>query len=813
MKIKNCNKYFAKLLGYQKNDIVNCSLEKIFQRKSLKFYFRKLTYGSPEKMERLSLVFRKRNGMRKVFSVEVKNYHVSTETSYLILKVNIKKQGLIKAELLVNPEGKIIYFGEFVGLISGFGTPRLKKKYGISMIEDFSKDLKDFRGFEEVSFFESSTIKINITERELRYFVFKLDCCFLFCIQIWREQIDPYFDLKSNKVKTLSIKKTIRVDQPESGEEFQFQVTRNLEYEGKFRQRDKPQSFTLYKNLRVTSGRKNLRCSTTIIDKIIERTLLEKVMSEDKIDYADGIITKRLTNGYLREVDDSIESFEGTEESEKRKVQEHARRISVFASSKLIQKSILGKIKKQISIDRQEIEKQKFEYKMKKFTKSQKMPYTLKSFLYATTFVMLTMISLKQFKFTRILEVMSQIKLHQQIDYEKNLEYIYLINTANRFYNIALLQRNFEVAYGFSKEFNYSQYLDNMVINLEDWLEDYERIHRKSFQIYSKMLNSEGLIDIYGKRSIVLKIGRVTRVMSMNEASKTFASVGFKGLFRGPERMGFRQQDTKFVVQNGLNSILIGTERVTREIEKSREMLLTWIEDFNGLTFVSSLTLNLVPILLLSFMIYRIVKYKEKTIQLFYGFSDDKVREMVRKTSNFVSLMQDIFVDESNDILPNESFLAKAKQKKVEFGFSSKNNFITLRKKKKIKGSLFSIWSCPILVVVTLFTANFSNSLVHNSDQRLNLITSVEVSDTIQKIGDCWSSYGILISGLTMAMVNNNETIEDSSALELINRQVGRVEHDQEELFLVISFLIFLKNFYREFGFTGMKIQPSIATM
>lgn len=706
LRVKSCNKQFASLLSYLKLDLIGRKFKTIVNLISLSFFQRKILnmkkgFGFEE---RALLTFKNHNGYLRVFNSKISLLLGQRGEKLLVIQIEMKIKPWLEALLLVNSTGRI--FGQNEGVVNIFGLDNLNlKKNKIWFLKQISEDFErikfkvDHKGvrFPFKQPVSGRIVILNVT-------VMKTSDCpelFLVCFRNNQDLRNSVLS-KTMKEKTKSKSKTFSkifqdfdnsfyINQKETEKSFMFYIDHDLNINGCFFKESKKNSFqTEEMILNALSPVSKHRSRSTIV--------------KPKIDYGEGIKTRRLVNGNIQDIDfmyieENLEDMKFDEEEEK--------------EMELTQKNI----------------DKKFEILFKK--------KTFKTEIMDKETVLKNLKTLQRFNFLFL--ILSLILIFANFFSSRNaitnLEMYLKTNIYSPMrnqYSKMIFQRIFDISLANTNMMKHSDnfYTKNEFIqfNKKKFKEDIETMNFYSvntMKLYEMTDAADEILEFYNKDLLDINFNGSIKKFSLLEYFELIKVTCSKIENVGVEKIDFKDENYKFFEKNFLDTIKVVAMQVVSFATQKKDEFLEGFLKMEKMIWYIFLSKTILGIFLFIFFYWKITKHEEKMIK-FQCLVDEKVViSKIKKCDNFLKMIQ------IEAIMPRD-FLGSTILNEFDYlahmNTSEENKFngkLFFSKKKKVSGSLASILNNFNFIILIFLLSSY---LFFVQDQKFNEESAFELS-------------------------------------------------------------------------------------
>ena len=715
------------------------------------------------------------------FSVELRILEVTEVEKYVLLKIIPNLEGLPKARIMVDKKFNIINNNAQVVNVLGINeTTSLKKAAGDNLfgvvpevskiLEEYTENLHDLLKAKPIKFFSRVQLcykyKSNcaITKKTEFYLkVMRLDDSGFFLITIWRPYYPQLGDQdQHNLSKILGQSKEKEKQKLEKKiDNFEFSITKSLKFLGKFEMINPPKMLSIPpkigfgKNSRMsknhTKPEQNSKQEEVI--NFLRNSVRNKAMrsnSQLKIDYGEGIRTKRLQDGMIRDIyeneeDGSSDSGffhknaknhrksifrkndkkkERAKKRIKKMVQKNNKKSDRLASRKQLDDKIIGKRDSLQSIE---------------LFKSSVLVYGTLCFVLSVWFTLEDRVMLRGIDSLENLErslASSAISLQEA---EFRIRQLSLLNSG-----INLLRntpRSSKIGQLKLEAFEYLSLLGNKINELHTQLESF--IPPSSEFELLKQERSLPVVEIItrDKRINYTYSNAIYKICSLMQSMAGEKNVSL---------VNFENSDVGFVLENLRKSIHKHITRVLGTCAKIRENISESskqkVQERSNLLLV----IGLILVIIGYFSIYCSYSSKEEVVETFYDFRDDYMRSIIKNSADFIEFINSeestIISDQVGQIGANRAALEapgvaevdpnteegrKIDQNESLGSFASiggtlhhTSDYINLKKRKK-KGSLIRVCSFWQLAFLSFFGLSYFGCLYRfiQQDRIINIGT------------------------------------------------------------------------------------------
>ena len=752
------------------------------------------------------IAFKLSFGSLEFFSAELKLIQMNEMEKYLVLKLMPNQDGIDQARMMVDKKMMIHGQNSKVVSVLGLPHLRIRDNKtgskrrvdelipGIRKVKEFKNGIESAIGLKLNQFstqvrLNGGNSKKNNKSIQLRAKVDQLDDSDLLLIRLWKVKKELVgaastmmsLSIPSPRVSTKHLRKNLKKRHSKGGESnlalhntfslkpqninthlrFEFRVDKTLHFTGSLI--ETPKIFGYEAQLRPVSSKSLLTVSdfkSNIIPvdesmdpgetpaeifESMRKTLLLKNSSLDidnQINYGEGIRTKRLIDGDLRDVYEDEDSMMDSEDEEDSAYQ--------AAGSLFKNRYDLNKRKEKRNKDKSrqilsKNQKEKVAWKMQgKLTESvryrnneeKKVIRSITCFQIISIFWTIITIILLLFysNVDRIqCEGFSQlVKIERNIIFTSNgLQDVYYILT-----DICLLNEGINILYDTEyrnkmeqKKAESKEYLDELAKKIEE-------VNNGLESLKPVLPEFNQLMDARRGENVIIKTGQDTRNFTYIQASRHVLSNTHIISKMKLEDINFSNRAvefTRFNINEDLYTrsveIVFMTSRIRRNIEEA-------INLDNKTRIYVFLYLNIAIWMIGYCLIYCANLKREEAVETFYGFNDEYLKVLTKRSEKFVDFLQNEEAKIEDDAGGHiEDFEMTGVDNDSEFthhGFSQgkgnhlfekrrlkqtdKGDFLNLKKRKK-KGTLAPLISAWQVFWLTLMSLALLASYLRNKSQ------------------------------------------------------------------------------------------------
>ena len=536
---------------------------------------------------------------------------------------------------------------------------------------------------------------------------------------------------------------------------FEFKLTRKLEFLGNFVQsggkessptNDQPNRGPSFKNLSAAENKANKPSEppkkagsySSGVVKAIRRALRfqkSNTMLDENQNYGEGIRTMRLVNGDLREVydDDDEDSLMGMENSDLNSSNTGAG--GLFRNSHEL-KQLEKSGKSSSTYRRDSLSRRSRRQKISQ--EGEKVITSIQWFKLASIFWTLASTVLI---FIYFFDDRKQLKgINDLISIERNtlfhsnnLQEIYYITT-----ELCLLNSGINILYDTEYADQTEQKKTELMEHLRMWTKRLESVNNQFERIKLTLPEFTEIVDARLAEVVTIKTGQDLRNFTYSQAIRqVISNIHIMAEMR-KEEIKFGNKAVDFTRFNLIQGIYSRTYYIILLINRLRDQITESLTSSNLYRLNIALYLNIGLGLIGYLAIYCANIKKEEAVETFYGFSDEYIQSMEKRSERFVEFIQNeeakvghepgdnleeiamIRGDSDSEGTKNLDFTKNAKNRNFEnlniLRKDSKNNFLKLKKRKK-KGSLVPIISCWQFIWLGILSLNVLFSWVRLNSQ------------------------------------------------------------------------------------------------
>lgn len=696
IKIKNCNKEFAKILMKEKKYLVGENFENFVGKFTKKFYLDLMKQkGLYQHGKRFTLSFKISKKIFKIIGVEIRVLRKIDE-SYAILKVNSRSHFKPQGDILTDLSGKI--YGVSFTCMSIFGWKNLSNLDCLKHLKNISKKFENFNFSENSNFIElSKKVKLRADLRDMSDSNLKW-------IKITR-YYNGFFKTATKLKKTMSEFKNsdIRLwekmlkhykDFSVTGNNcFEFCINEKIEIEGK----SKRFSLDYFSRLR---DKKIELIKEKVKMKKFSREILKASYNTCKIpkyDYGEGIKVKRLVNGYIRDIADFSKNDDFSDLSHPDIGETESTGKSIFAKSTTNKEIKSGSEKKLKKL------KKIFQKKFLKYSKTQKLLISL-----AITFSLLTITHQIYVNQNNKLSF-NRVKLLNEISNTAGIRNAAVMGISLKLQDLMLANQGFDFTTIYDKNWSMEEYKKECMNYIEFYYKDYVKYQNKLVGLYRSFHNPKTIQELeWGKYTeLILKEEKKNYVFW--DSQNILYAMTAKVLEYKPEEITRENEDVKFLFQNILKVFLVRFPKANAVRFVEIDTLLEEMIKFYHLNFFI-LSARKILLLVFSFIITKLVyREVEKQVKIFLGFDSRYLTRMLKLNINFLKKMEKCLYDDEEQFFDD---LDEKNRRKNRNDSRDKENEseIDLRRKKRSKGTIVPFVGFIFFLFLLFIIINFYSS-------------------------------------------------------------------------------------------------------
>ena len=526
---------------------------------------------------------------------------------------------------------------------------------------------------------------------------------------------------------------------------------------------------------------------------LLARSMKKKGVTEDgKSNYAQGIRTKRLFNGYVRDIndldDDEQDDLSGDED------------LRFGGGGK--KKNMFGKEIEQSNSNfhfKNRIERMRYKQNLENILsdRSKVIPsvriYKVMSLLIGVLCAVFYFYVFS-IKSQDLEEGGALLKLDRQATLRSSL----LQTIFGRVTDLALLNQGVNLLRGSQPE-KFEEYKLESYEWLQIRMEQLRENHLMIEEETPKISLAQKIKSINNKAFINITTGTESKNWTFNQATQKVLSMTQNIVQKDIKDVKFGDSDVEFVVRNVINYIHTAVIQITDIIRTTRAEIkerqpLNYQENSRRMMIGS-----LIILIIICPVIYLADKAKEAAVEAFYGFPDGYIKERLSTCENFVSYIQNSEANFGDDIMEDfdnqqpkqlnqgadnrnrgKSKAKSTKGSKKKLKSSSDNLYINLKKKKK-KGSIVPIigkWKFILALMICinyLFVSSLMKQHQHFMIDCLNKSTFLNNMNRIFVISVAFRN------ALVAYIIRPKKMIRGLSSLGTLKRYdrlIGSIFHD-----------------------------------
>ena len=591
--------------------------------------------------------------------------------------------------LLVKPNGKIV--GNTPGCMTIFSlNTLLLEDSAITNIADLCPSMKlrmdysefmdqPFNSFEYKLYLKTEKVRKKWI-RKLNFAVDRMTDSNYYMFRIWVSRRGKtsrsYNKLEEDMVSSFHVKKALE----NLEKRFVFMINKEMQFEGVFVQDSSFDEF-----LHVTA----IRNSKYFLSKIHNLMEEKKEMIKSEVKYGDGIRTKRLVDGMVRDVyesDEENEEFYNDASSSNSihkfssifsKNRRNAGQNQDFLSSVKVRRILNLKTRKPID---QKMLNPNMERSLSTFL-------VLILFFLAISIIFLVSASEIQDNGFEVSIALSKANIFMGMRSSS------LCSAFLRLQEITLINAGINLFQNFKGNLTMKEYKNTLFGEFKDYLADVKTFDDEISKVMLEIENeSDSLNQLVKKQDIVIHFPGAnddSKQFTYSEAMSQIYSTGLSISQLSLEGVVAGNTEVEFFMVNSMTSF-------KTKFEEFAEALLTIRNSFNRkLPETSTLNYSVLSgmciFFMLSFMISLsyIFGINETLVETFYGFDNKYINEVIFTTENFITIIQNNIVNEEDRVVDDEDHNTQ-NLKKLNKRFKEDDDYESIfkLKKKKKKGTL-----------------------------------------------------------------------------------------------------------------------------
>ena len=845
MTIKNCNREFCQKVGYPKENIAGSALRKIIPSNALNFYKNKFLERQHEytsqtqhsiyidhpknntSSKNYSLISIKHSsGCLLFYSARIDCMIDDKGSRFLVVKIHMEVVGQAKAQILVNSRG--IIKGNSAHCMPVFKLDQVVlRSIGFRNIDELLPGLnwgqklqeggssQGGRGGRAGRLERSNPVEFSSKIGADKY-TQKIGFCFtanqmsdskLFLVKIWRPQ-----RLKPQEINS-EILELSRISLSARESNFGFYVSEKLQIVGTtgFGPFEATQTGklitgeltgTLHPPEKEIIKSKiaaplNAICMQASAVQYLRKLVNKKIGRSDSrevIDYSEGIITRRLVDGHLRDIYDDDEFNLDSEGLSNR---------SPTKGGKSARKAIFNKrgdrrdYRSRNSYTYSEtplfkIDSVKNQSTLESIVLSRKKQYrSISAFKVLSLLISLSFVGVVSLMFLQGFFDLEEMEHVLHLDREATWRSGVLQILFNDLTHLALMNQGYKLTKYAVPKLPELQYKKMYFEDFSNTLQELRRCHNEINSRIPKLDSVEQIRKIQAKEHIMILSGSSSKNYTFEQAINQVISMSLTIVNKDPEKIVFEDKDVSFVFFNVANYVHLGVIDVTRQIRGRRDLIkevqpILYDRYFHYLSWVT-----LVSVLLIIVVIVSAQRQKEKAVEAFYDFHDPYLKKILRSCELFLvylrqvdanldeNLIDNFDPDDSEDsgssLGQNQGARTNKTKRKVGRGnrdSESNNSFLRLKRRKK-KGSIvpwIGWWRLMFYVLLGVHFICLERGMSMHVDLMLDSVDNcyfLNILGLVPTIGYSWHNT------MLNYMINEKNKVRGVPAFKIYRRYIN----------------------------------------
>ena len=740
-------------------------------------------------------------GCLEFFSVEFKVFEISEVERYLLLKIVPNLEGMQQARILV--DSGLVIWGNNAQTMSVLKQEKLSlMQSGVRYLDEampgiktvVDKDMADMdilveKGVKRFTSSLNSSRNIPKSSKKRTYQLKMMkvdDCPGMFLAKIWRPYNNSLGTDSESQVRMINLSQLIstkkltqklaaRTQKALQKGSFQFRISRKIEFVGEF---VKPGNTLKDSEDKLSKAADIIRVpspssinSKSLAESMRMALQLKKLASkeEQNFDYGEGIRTRRLVNGALRDVcedgGEGDESFSDTSNST-----DGFGKKRLFRSRKGHNRDNRSTLRSKNS----SFGNKSAEYSVRKQMDaiiSKKKTVTPIS-IFKTIIVLFGLSCMILSSFYAFVDMKKLEGLSELLNLEKNV--IFITNILQmiqfRITEVCVLNQGINLLYGTDRAGKTEQLKMEAIEYLDVWAGRLTGVYDTIYNIKNDLPEFHDFMSERKNRSYEIQTGgKIKKYTGEQAVFQIISSINSLVGQKDSSRFTFDDRDVRFIVdnlRNGIHRASIGLLDTSYKVRKKLAEGVSYeIEQRYAILLYTSLAIGLLGYI----SIYWGYVKKEEAVETNYGFGDEYLKFLVVRSERFVTFIQNEEANVVNDGIQSledlmgyghsqggeaenlnqsvhnngsiaggaggeaEKYTKSVKSKNFSRNRSGDTNFLNLKKRKK-KGSLIQFFGFWQLFFVGMLTLNRFVCSFWFSDQNDVISFGTKVSNFIYEL-------------------------------------------------------------------------------